>query len=280
MTSRGHRAWMGRGLPHDSIVPMGNSCTKDISIRIELSMLDDDRRGGYNGGMRSGVEIAEIGALIGDPARANMLLCLLDGRPRTATELAYVAGISPQTGSWHLGSLTRARLLLCSQQGRYRYYRLASPLVARLLETMMTVASLGQPRHRPASKIDDALRTARTCYDHLAGRLGVALADMLSARGQVRLNEEGGEVTAAGARFLSAWGVDLAKVEAGRRAFCRPCLDWSERRPHLAGALGAALAERCFGLGWIERMKETRAVAITPKGRRGLADSFGIVELA
>jgi DNA-binding transcriptional ArsR family regulator len=220
--------------------------------------------------------VAEIAALVGNPARANVLTALLDGRALTATELAYAAHVSPQTTSGHLAKLREARLLVLQKQGRHSYYRLASPLIGRMLEGIMAVAADGPQPVRPRWRGDEALRTARTCYDHLAGRLGVALADAMAARDQVVLTEDGGEVTPEGVAFLGGLGLDMARIERGRRAFCRPCLDWSERRPHLAGRLGAALASRCFALGWIKHQRDTRAVAITPKGRRGFHESFGV----
>jgi DNA-binding transcriptional ArsR family regulator len=220
--------------------------------------------------------IAEVAALVGNPARANVLLALLDGRALTATELAYAAGVSPQTTSGHLAKLAEARLLVVAKQGRHSYYRLASPLIGRMLEGIMAVAADGPPRYRPRWRGDDALRTARTCYDHLAGRLGVALADALVARDQVVLSDDGGVVTPAGEEFLRGFGIDVHATAPARRAFCRPCLDWSERRPHLAGILGAALATRCLALGWVTRVRDTRAVAIPPKGRAGFAETFGI----
>ncbi len=221
-------------------------------------------------------QMAEIAALIGDPGRANILDALADGRALTATELSFVARVSPQTTSGHLAKLTEGRLLQVERQGRHRYYRLASPLVGHMLEAIMALAAVGPPRHRPPSRIDAALRMARTCYDHLAGRLGVALADALVARGHVVLDLDGGEVTAKGARYLGAFGLDVMVLRRQRRAFCRPCLDWSERRPHLAGSIGAGLAARCFGLGWLKQMRDSRAVTVTAAGRAGLAETFGI----
>ncbi len=220
--------------------------------------------------------MAEIAALVGNPARANVLSLLLDGRALTAGELSYAAGVSPQTTSGHLGRLTEAGLLTVHRQGRHAYYRLASPLVGRMLESIMAVAADGPARHRQRWRGGEALRTARTCYDHLAGRLGVALADTLSDRDHVVLGEDGGIVTPDGEQFLAEFGIDVPTVRQGKRAFCRPCLDWSERRPHLAGAVAAALASRCFDLGWLRRERDSRAVAITPKGRAGFAERFGI----
>jgi DNA-binding transcriptional ArsR family regulator len=227
--------------------------------------------------MSHGPNIAEVGALVGDPARANMLVALMGGRALTAKELAFAAGVSPQTTSGHLARLADAHLLTCIRQGRHRYYRVASPLVARMLESITLVSAIeAPPRHRPRSPGDDALRLARTCYDHLAGRLGVALADALVGRGAVVLSDDGGEVTQEGAAFLEdRLALDLAAIPR-RRAFCRPCLDWSERRLHLAGALGAALAGRCFALGWIERIRDSRAVAITAPGQDALKEVFRI----
>jgi DNA-binding transcriptional ArsR family regulator len=216
--------------------------------------------------------IASVAALLGDPARANILVALIDGRALTAKELAFAAHVSPQTTSGHLAQLTEAGLLTGAKQGRHRYFRLASPLVGQMLESVMAVAA-PEPARLTTWRGGEALRTARTCYDHLAGRLGVALADALAASGCLTLSGDGGEVTAAGHHFLHEFGAEPA---AGRRVFCRLCLDWSERRPHLAGRLGAALAARCFALGWIERQRDSRAVTITAAGRAGFAQRFGI----
>jgi len=205
-----------------------------------------------------------------------MLCALLDGRSLTAGELAYRAGVSPSTASSHLAKLTDARLIALVRQGRHRYYRLAGAPVGQMLESIMNVAIAGPPRHQPRSRVDDQLRQARTCYDHLAGRLGVGIADQLVARDYVVLTTDGGEVTDSGARFLVRLGVDLSVARARRRIFCRPCVDWTERRPHIGGAVGAALAQRCFDLKWVERIHDQRALVITPAGRRGLLETLGI----
>lgn len=226
--------------------------------------------------MQTGPHIAQIAALVGDPARANVLSALLDGRALTATELAYFAGVTPQTISSHLGKLTEAGLLALEKQGRHRYYRLASPLVARMLEGIMCVAQVGPARYHPHWKGGEALRIARTCYDHLAGRLAVKLADALVAHDHVVLADDGGEVTKAGMEFLTGLGIELGAVAKSRRIFCKPCLDWSERRPHLAGVLGATLAKHAFQLGWVQRIKDSRAVAITEAGRQGFPEAFGV----
>ncbi|MES2256741.1 MAG: helix-turn-helix transcriptional regulator [Pseudomonadota bacterium] len=220
--------------------------------------------------------IAEIAALVGDPARTNILAALMDGRALTATELAYVARVSPQTTSGHLAKLTTANLLTVEKQGRHRYYRIASPLIGQMLESIMVVAgnhvALRPPR---SSRLDDDMRMARTCYDHLAGRLGVALADTLLGLGHVAFVQDGGEVTESGFAFFSGLGIALNHREKMNRVFCRPCLDWSERRPHIAGAVGARLCEHYLEQGWIRRLDSTRALNITPLGRRGFAERFG-----
>jgi DNA-binding transcriptional ArsR family regulator len=224
------------------------------------------------------LDMAGVAALVGDPARATMLAALMDGRALTATELALDAGVSPQTASGHLGKLVDAHLLTVLKQGRHRYHRLASPLIGRMLEGIMAVAAIeAPPRHRPRSARDDAMCFARTCYDHLAGRLGVALADALVERGVVQLDDDGGQVTAEGRRFLDDFGIGDDAARARRNAFCRPCLDWSERRWHLGGRLGVDLARRCLDLGWIERRRDSRAVILTPKGRSGFEERFGVV---
>jgi len=226
--------------------------------------------------MSSAPQIAEVAALVGDPARANMLCALLGGRALTATELAFAAGVSPQTTSGHLGKLFAARLVVAMKQGRHRYYRLAGPQVGQMLESIMNVALTGPPRFQPRSKLDDKLRHARTCYDHIAGVVGVGLAERLTEREFVVLGDEAGEVTPSGLEFLGRLGVDLSPARAKRRVFCRPCLDWTERRSHIGGAVGAALAQRCFELKWIERVRESRALDITPAGRRGLSEFFSL----
>jgi len=223
------------------------------------------------------LDLAEVGRLVGELARAQMLTALLDGRALTAGELAWCAGITPQTASVHLAKLRGAGLLAEEKQGRHRYFRLASETVARMLESMQVVCAVDAPRRiRPERNMDRSLRLARTCYDHLAGVLGVALADALADRGAVDLAADGGLVTDDGRRFLTEFGIDMSRAEASRRCFCRPCLDWSERRPHIAGAIGAALADRLFGLGWTERIRDSRAVRVTPRGREGLKRTFAI----
>lgn len=230
----------------------------------------------YVTGMQTGSHIPQVAALIGDPARANVLTALMDGRALTATELSHAAGITPQTASAHLAKLSDARLLMMERQGRHRYYRLASPLVRQMLEGIMAVAEAGPARDRPHWRGGETLRRARTCYDHLAGRLAVAVADAMVQHGHLILDGDGGEVTPAGMGHMRRIGIDIEATAKRRRAFCRPCLDWSERRPHLAGGVGAALLDHALEAKWVERIKDSRALSITNAGRRGFADVFGV----
>jgi len=227
--------------------------------------------------MVAAANMVEVAALVGDTARATMLAALMGGQALTSSELACAARISRPTASGHLGQLVNARLLAVTQKRRNRYYRIASPLVASMLESIKAVAAIEvPPRHQPRSAQDDALRFARTCYDHLAGHLGVAIADALVAKNYVVLTDEGGEVTTAGKRFLAKFGAELAPGAGSRRIFCRPCLDWSERRYHVAGLVGAEICRCCQSKGWITRKRDSRAVSLTPAGRRGLRESLGV----
>jgi DNA-binding transcriptional ArsR family regulator len=225
--------------------------------------------------MISGPLIAEVAALVGEPARATMLSALLDGRALTAGELAFAARVTPQTASTHLAKLTEAGMLSPIRTGRYRYFRLASPKVVEMLDGIVGVALESRPRLRPLSRQARELSAARICYDHLAGRLSVDLTDSFTTREYLVLGDEAAEITQAGTRFLTKFGIDLSTLSSTRR-FCRWCLDWTERRPHIAGAVGAALTKRCFDLGWTERMKHSRAVIVTTSGKRGFLETFGI----
>ena len=206
-----------------------------------------------------------------------MLSALLDGRALTATELAQAARVTRQTASTHLAKLAEAGLLAPKRHGRYRYFRLASPRVAQMLDGIMAVVLEHRPRYRPLSRQARELGAARICYDHLAGRLSVDLTDALITREYiVAIGDETADITPAGTRFLTEFGIDLSASSARRRRFCRLCLDWTERRPHIAGAVGAAFTKRCFDLGWTERMKHSQAVIVTASGKRGFRETLGV----
>src|SRR3989454_657516 len=226
--------------------------------------------------MITGPIIAEIAALVGDSARATMVSALLDGRALTASELALAAQIRPQTASTHLAKLTEAGLLSVVRSGRHRHFRLASPTVVDMIDRIVAVALAKRPRYRPLSRQARALSAARICYDHLAGRLSVDLTDSFVARKYVVLDDEAAEITTAGARFFTVVRVELPTLRSTRRHSCRLCLDWTERRPHIAGALGAAITTRYFDLGWMERMRRSHAVIVTRLGRRGFQEGFRI----
>ena len=224
--------------------------------------------------MTGGPLIASVASLLGDPARANMLAALMDGRALTVSELAQAAGVALPTASGHLSRLEAAGLLAAEKQGRHRYLRLSGPEVARVLESLMGLAQRnGALRVRTGPK-DAALRTARVCYDHLAGERGVALMEALLRRDLIAGHAEP-RLTAAGRRFFAGLGIDMDALERERRPVCRACLDWSERRRHLAGALGAALLKRIIEKGWARR-QDGRVVAFTAAGSRNFAATFGL----
>jgi DNA-binding transcriptional ArsR family regulator len=227
-------------------------------------------------GFASGNTIAEIAALIGDAARANMLSALMGGEALTAGELALHAGVSAQTTSGHLAKLSDSRLIALEKQGRHRYYRLASAEIAQAMEALMAVAGTGPKRHRPFGPKDEAMRTARTCYDHMAGRLGIAIADTLSAKRLVIVDDGAATVTRKGRLFFGDFGIDVESGDRAKRPLCKTCLDWSERRPHLAGWLGAALLERSLASGWVTRIPESRALKITVSGRKNFVSKLGL----
>jgi DNA-binding transcriptional ArsR family regulator len=214
-------------------------------------------------------QIARIAALVGEPARTAMLLALMDGRAFTARELAEAGRVSAATASRHLGLLVGAGLLVQDRQGRHCYHRLASAEVARLLEGLMQLAvrQADAPRPVAVGPRDAALRRARTCYDHIAGRLGVAIAFD---------DEAGGRVTVRAAAVLRPLGLAVPQAGPARRPPCRPCLDWSERRPHVAGRLGAMLCVHCVDSGWLRRVPGSRALEVTPQGAVALRDWLGM----
>ncbi len=225
--------------------------------------------------MKAGPDIARIAALIGDPARANILTALMSGRALTARELAQEAGVGASTASSHLNKLTQGGLVAVAQDGRHRYHRLAGPEVAHALETLMGLAAgRGHLRHQPGPK-DMALRQARVCYNHLAGTAGTALFSSFVDRGWLDNSDGSLALSPDGTAAMIGFGIDMDGLSRGRAPVCRPCLDWSERRTHLAGSLGRALFAAFEARGWARRIPGSRAVEITPKGRAGLRDHFG-----
>jgi DNA-binding transcriptional ArsR family regulator len=219
-------------------------------------------------------QLAEVAHLVADAGRANILSTLMDGRALGAGELARVAGVTPQTASSHLSKLVEGALLTVEKRGPRRFYRLSGPLVAQMLEGIMNVAAAGAHRWRPPRKIEEEMQRARTCYDHLAGRLGVAIADAMVERDQLVLEPDAGELTPFGRTFLADLGIDFHSPS--RRSFCRPCLDWSERRPHVAGRVGAAIADLAFRRGWIRRRQLGRSLDVTGAGVTAFRDLFGV----
>jgi DNA-binding transcriptional ArsR family regulator len=229
--------------------------------------------------MSDGPDITRLAALIGDPARANILTALLSGQALTAGELAEVAGVSAPTTSGHLVLLSDAGLIRARRQGRHRYFTLHDADVAQALETLAGLAGGRAALSRRPGPNDPALRAARVCYDHLAGARGVQMLDSLSARGCLTLAGDAIALTAAGEAEMARLGIDLGSLHAARRPLCRTCLDWSERRSHLAGALGAALLARIDALGWIRRAPASRHVNFTAEGTRAFDAAFSPVSL-
>lgn len=220
--------------------------------------------------MKEGPDIAALAALIGDPARANMLSALMAGLALTAGELAAEAGVTPQTAAAHLGRLREAGLIVVEIQGRHRYHRLAGPEVAEAIETLMGLAGrTGRLRTRPGPR-DEALRRARVCYDHIAGRIGVRLHDRLVEGGLVAAGGDGLVLSAAGRDRFRAEGIDVETLESAARPLCRTCLDWSERRPHLAGGLAAAILRLALERSWLRRDPMSRALLVGGRGEAAL----------
>lgn len=226
--------------------------------------------------MLADAAIAPVAALMSDRARAAMLLALADGRVRPACDLALLAGVKAPTASAHLARLVEGGLLAVERSGRHALYRLATPQVARALESLATLAAPAPAGTFRESQHGRALRVARSCYDHLAGQVGVAVTAALVQRGAIRLRGSAYVLNPAGERTLRRLGVDVASARGTRRVFARPCLDWSERRHHLAGALGAALLDGLLASAWLRRSRTGRALFVTDRGWRGLARAFGV----
>jgi DNA-binding transcriptional ArsR family regulator len=224
--------------------------------------------------------VARIASLVGEPARAAMLLQLMDGRLLTATELAKVGNVSPQTGSRHLGQMVDAGLMCVEQRGRHRYHRLASTEVAKMLEGIMQIA--GELPFKLAVVVgprDETMRIARLCYDHIAGRLGLAITESLLAEHAIEFDGEGGHVTDRVEEVLQRWELALRPEQQQPRRgrpCCRPCLDWSERRMHLAGLLGEMICTHCLQKGWVTRAAGSRALLISPVGAKTFRERLGL----
>ncbi len=232
--------------------------------------------------MKDGPNIVGIAALIGDHARCAMLTALMSGEALTATELATEANITKQTASSHLAKLEDAGLVAVESQGRHRYFRLAAPDVAQLLESLMGVAQrTGATRVRPGPR-EPALRKARVCYDHLAGDLGVAIYDSFLKQRFIRVHRNKDQkaptidLTRKGREFIKGLNIDIQTTPKSKRPLCRPCLDWSVRRHHLAGSLGAAILNHCYQKKWAKRIDGTRVVHFFPKGEQSLLEVFGV----
>ena len=227
-------------------------------------------------GVLADADLAAVAALMGDANRATMLLALLGGPELPARELAARANASSSLASAHLRKLTDGGLVVAERRGRNRYYRLTDRHVADAIEALLAIAPERHARGLRESNRGEAIRHARTCYDHLAGELGVALTDSLEHHGLIGPGDDGYPLTSAGDQRLRALGVDIETLRSRRRTLTRPCMDWTERRPHLAGSLGAAITNRLLELDWIRRRPDTRAVTITETGRRELRAQLAV----
>jgi DNA-binding transcriptional ArsR family regulator len=224
--------------------------------------------------MKEGPDIARIAALIGDPARANMLTALMTGKALTATELAEEAGVTIQTASTHLAKLDQGKLLRARKQGRHKYFSLAGDEVADVLEGLMGLAAgSGHLRTRTGPK-DPALRKARVCYNHLAGDMGIQLFESLLMRRYLKMVDEALDLSEKGRTFVCEFGIDIDALFLRKVPLCRECLDWSERRSHLAGSLGRALLNHFEEKGWAKRERGTRIVRFSRAGEKAFARTF------
>lgn len=226
--------------------------------------------------MKANSNVAMIASLVSEPSRAAILTVLMDGRFHAASELAYMARIQPQTASFHLAKLVQANVVSVEKQGRHRYYGIQNQEVAQVMESLLSIAPPIQIKSLKQSSEDKALRYARTCYDHLAGNVGVQFTNALLRTDILREEKEGFAVTDNGEKFFRNFQIDFEGVKNKRRSFSHKCLDWSERRHHLAGALGHALLEKFLELNWVQRLPETRAIKITSEGKRGFKEVFSL----
>ncbi|MET4559544.1 ArsR/SmtB family transcription factor [Lysinibacillus parviboronicapiens] len=220
--------------------------------------------------------MAEVASLLSEASRATILASLMDGRFHTASELAFMAAIKPQTASFHLAKLVEGNLVKVEKQGRHRYFQLANVEIAQFLEAFLTISPPPEVRSLKQSSQIKLLQDARTCYDHLAGKLGVQLTESMVSSGYLKKEEQQYTITPTGQLFFTEFGIDLTALTRKRRSFSHACLDWSERRHHLAGALGQGLLTRFFDLAWITRVPSIRAIKVTEKGRQGFKQIFHI----
>ncbi|MCM0626153.1 ArsR/SmtB family transcription factor [Lysinibacillus capsici] len=218
--------------------------------------------------------MAEIAALLGETSRATILASMMDGRFHTASELAYMAAIKPQTASFHLAKLVEGKLIKVEKQGRHRYFQLAGEDIAQFLESFLAISPPPEVRSLKQSSQIKLLQDARTCYDHLAGKLGVQLTESMLKAGYLTLEGKQFVLTDEGILFFTTFGIDLTALKRKRRSFSHACLDWSERRYHLAGALGCELLNQFFNLGWLLRVPSIRAIKVTEKGKIGFKEVF------
>ncbi|KMN40157.1 helix-turn-helix transcriptional regulator [Lysinibacillus sp. LK3] len=218
--------------------------------------------------------MAEIAALLGETSRATILASMMDGRFHTASELAYMAAIKPQTASFHLAKLVEGKLIKVEKQGRHRYFQLAGEDIAQFLESFLAISPPPEVRSLKQSSQIKLLQNARTCYDHLAGKLGVQLTESMLNAGYLTLEGKQFVLTDEGILFFTTFGIDLTALKRKRRSFSHACLDWSERRYHLAGALGCELLNQFFNLGWLLRVPSIRAIKVTEKGKIGFKEVF------
>lgn len=220
--------------------------------------------------------VAMIASLVSEPSRAAILTALLDGRFHTASELAHMAGIKPQTASFHLAKMTEAQVVTVEKQGRHRYYGIQDPEVAKVMESLLSIAPPVPIKSFKQASENEAIRLARTCYDHVAGHLGVQIMSFFMQKGILSEDQDGLHITQQGEIFFADFQINLKNTRQKRRSFSHKCLDWSERRHHLAGALGSALLDRLFELHWVEHLPTTRAIRITAEGKRGFKEVFSI----
>lgn len=225
--------------------------------------------------MPAQVSLTHVAGLIGDSARSDMLLALLPGQALTAGELSMIAGISAQNASGHLQKLLEGRLVTLESQGRHRYYRLATPEVAHALESLAALSANGTFRRDESAQLNE-IRFCRTCYDHLAGRVAVEITASLLKQRCIRESNRDFIIMPSGERFFASWGIAVGRLRSLRRSLARRCLDWTERRPHISGALGAAILQKCKQLQWIAPIRGSRAVRLTTAGERNLPKHFGL----